>query len=166
MGEIKEVVIRLSSNPKVFQVIYIIVVGILKAYGMLLSRYWSSNLNGYFSTNWSHLILPWKGNPNQVRSIWKKKHMKYIVIELNHPNELVVFSNSTLGNYCFDTFFGEFNAETCNAVQSYVQSEVLHYTQALELNYTIVEYNKTNFVETKSTNIVLDTIFWNLTLTT
>lgn len=44
--------------------------------------------------------------------------MKHVVIELNHPNELVMFSNSILGIYCLDTYFGEFEAESCNAVES------------------------------------------------
>ena len=46
MRELKEVVIRLSSNPKVFRVTYIIAIGILEAYGLLLIRVWSSKLNG------------------------------------------------------------------------------------------------------------------------
>lgn len=43
--------------------------------------------------------------------------MKYVVTELNGPNEPVMFTNSILGNYSFDvcaikTYFGEFHAET------------------------------------------------------
>lgn len=38
MEELKEVVIRQSSNPNSFQVIDIVVVDILEAYGLLLSR--------------------------------------------------------------------------------------------------------------------------------
>jgi hypothetical protein len=38
MGEIKKFLIRLASNPKVHQTIDIIVVEILKTYGILLSR--------------------------------------------------------------------------------------------------------------------------------
>jgi hypothetical protein len=41
MGELKNVLIRLSSNPKVHQVIDIIVVDIPEVYGMFLSRDWS-----------------------------------------------------------------------------------------------------------------------------
>lgn len=51
MAELKDVVIKFSTNPKVFQAINIVVVDILEAYGMLLSRDWSSKLNGYFSTD-------------------------------------------------------------------------------------------------------------------
>ena len=38
--------------------------------------------------------------------------MKHTIIDLNDPNEPVMFSNSILGNFCFDTFFGVLEAET------------------------------------------------------
>ena len=59
--ELKNVLIRLSSNSKVHQTIDIIVVAIPEAYGVILSRDWLAKMNGYFSTNWSHLWLPYKG---------------------------------------------------------------------------------------------------------
>jgi hypothetical protein len=46
MGELKKVLIRLSSNPKVHQFIDIIVVDIPEVYGMFLSRDWSEQLHG------------------------------------------------------------------------------------------------------------------------
>jgi hypothetical protein len=49
IGELKNVLIRLASNPKFHQLIDIIVVDIPEAYGLLLSRDWSKKLNGYFS---------------------------------------------------------------------------------------------------------------------
>ena len=61
MGDLKDVIIRLSSNSNVHQVIDVIVVEIPEAYGVILSRDWSENLNGYFATEWSHLWLPFKG---------------------------------------------------------------------------------------------------------
>ena len=51
MGELKDVMIRLSSNSKVHQVIDVIVVDIPEAYGVILSRDWSAKLNGYFATD-------------------------------------------------------------------------------------------------------------------
>ena len=51
MAELKDVLIQLSSNSKVHQTIDIIVVNILEAYGVILSRVWSEKLNGYFATN-------------------------------------------------------------------------------------------------------------------
>ena len=95
MGKLKEVVIKLSSNPKIFQVIDIVAVDIPKPYGILLSRDWSLKLNGYFATNWSHLILPSKVKPKYIR-INSEKHQKYDVIELNVPNEDMMICQSLL----------------------------------------------------------------------
>jgi hypothetical protein len=67
IGELKNVLIRLESNPKVHQTIDIIVVDIPDTYGLLLSRDWSAMLNGYFSTDWSHLWFPYNGKPNQIK---------------------------------------------------------------------------------------------------
>ena len=53
--ELKDVLIRLSSNSKLHQTIDIIVVDIPEAYGVILSRDCSAKLNGYFSTDWSSL---------------------------------------------------------------------------------------------------------------
>ena len=86
IGEHKNVLIRLSSNPKVHQVINIIVVDILEVYGLFLSRDWSEQLHGYFSTEWSHLWLPENGQPNKIR-INKECYLKYTVTDLNDPNE-------------------------------------------------------------------------------
>lgn len=105
MGELKYVLIYLSSNPKVHQTTYIIVVDIPKEYGVILSRDWSTKLNGYFEKDWSHLWLPYKGQPNKIR------YTKHTVTNINDFNELVLFSNSILGNLLFDTFFGELDAE-------------------------------------------------------
>jgi hypothetical protein len=46
IGELKYVMIRMATHSKFFQVIDIIIVDIPKAYGLLLSRYWSEKLNG------------------------------------------------------------------------------------------------------------------------
>ena len=45
-GEMKDVLIRLSADPKVCQFIDIMVVDIPEAYGLILSRNWSMKLNG------------------------------------------------------------------------------------------------------------------------
>jgi hypothetical protein len=59
--------IRMATHPKFVQVIDIIVVDIPEAYGLLLSRYWSEKLNGYFSMDWAHLWFPLKGHANMIR---------------------------------------------------------------------------------------------------
>ena len=65
-GELKNVLIRLAADERVCQYIDIMVVDIPEAYGLILSRDWSKNINGYFATNWSHLWLPYKGCQNHI----------------------------------------------------------------------------------------------------
>ena len=95
IGELEDVLVRLASNDKVFQVINIVVADIPDAYGLVLSRYWLAKLNGYFASDWSHLWLPYKGSPNQIK-ILREPHMRYNVTQLNEKNELVDY---VLGNY-------------------------------------------------------------------
>jgi hypothetical protein len=109
IGEMKNVLIRMFANPKIHQTIDIIVVDIPNTYGMLLTKDWSTMLNGYFSTNGSHLWLPFNGNPNQI-IIDRERYMKHMVIDLNDPNEPVMFNHSILGNYSYDTFLGKYTA--------------------------------------------------------
>jgi len=73
--------IIIATHPKFVQVINIIVVNILEAYGLLLSRDWSEKLNGYFSTDWAHLWFPLKGHANIIR-IDREGYLKHIVIDL------------------------------------------------------------------------------------
>jgi len=51
IGELKNVLIRMSSNPKIHQTIDIILVYIHDTYGMILGRDWFAMLKGYFSMN-------------------------------------------------------------------------------------------------------------------
>jgi len=103
IGELKDVLIRMAAKPQYTQVIDIVVVDILEAYGMLLSRDWSLNLNGYFTTDWSHLFLPQRGKSDMLRVDWEG-YMKYVVREPNNPNEAVMFYNFILGNYSLDVY--------------------------------------------------------------
>ena len=93
--ELKDVLIRLSSNSKVHQTIDIIVVDIPETYGVILSRDWLTKSNGYFSTNWSHLWLPYKGHPNKIK-VDQENYMKHMVTDLNDTNKMVMFSRSNL----------------------------------------------------------------------
>ena len=67
IGEMEDVRIRLSTNEKVCQYIDIVVADIPNEYEHVLSRDWSTRLNGYFTSDWSHLWLPHKGSPNQIK---------------------------------------------------------------------------------------------------
>ena len=52
--------------------------------------------------------------------------MKHTIIDLNDPNEPIMFSRSILGNFFFETFFGELEANLSPLVDSYNQFELLH----------------------------------------
>ena len=70
--------------------------------------------------------------------------MKNTITGLNDTNEPVMFSTSIIGNFCFETFFGELNVELSPNVNSYKQSELLHSTQIIEPHYTLVDIISTD----------------------
>jgi hypothetical protein len=86
IGELKDVMIRMATHPKCFQVIDIIVLDISESYGLLLSRYWFEKLNGYFNIDWDHLWFPSKGHTKMIR-IDRERYLKYTVIDLESLNE-------------------------------------------------------------------------------
>jgi len=128
----------------VHQIIDIIVVYILDTYRIILSRDGYVILNGIFSSDWSHLWLPYNGKPNQIR-VEKKRYVKHVVTYLNDSNETIMFNHSTLGNYNYDSFFGNKTAEISSYAESSTQHEVLHYTQIVDFNCDIVYRIDTNF---------------------
>jgi hypothetical protein len=107
IGELRNVLIRLSSNPKVHQVISIIVVDILEVYGFFLSRDWSERLHDYFAIDWSHLWLPENGNPNRIK-VNHEHYLKFTVTNLNDPNEPFTPSANSPEIQGMDTFFRQF----------------------------------------------------------
>ena len=46
--------------------------------------------------------------------------MKHTVIELEAPNESIMFINTILGNYCFDAFFRDFPMEESSVPESVI----------------------------------------------
>ena len=109
VGEINSVTIRLASDPRIVQRIDILIADIPEFYGLILSRDWSAKLNGYISTDYSHMWLPYKGKPNQIK-IEREKHMTHTVTEFEQPNEPVAFKNNILGGYSAESFLGNFTA--------------------------------------------------------
>jgi len=107
----------MSANPKFHQTIDIIVVDILDNYGMLLIHDWLAMLNGHFATDSSHLWLPYNANMNQIK-IDREIYMKHVVMELNNPNEPIMFNNSILGNYSYETLFGNYTAKVSPLAES------------------------------------------------
>lgn len=99
VGELNNVVIRVSFDSRVHQCIDIIVIDIPEAYGLLLSRDWLSKLQGYFAIDWSHLWLPYKGKNNQIR-VNSEPYMTHMVTDLEGSNEPISFAQEKLG-MCF-----------------------------------------------------------------
>ena len=97
IGEMKDVLIRLSVDPRVCQFIDIMVVDILEAYSLILSTDWSTKINGYFATDWSHICLPYQNIHNKIKLL-REPHMKQNVTWLEGNNEPINFSSSVLGN--------------------------------------------------------------------
>ena len=65
--------------------------------------------------------------------------MKHTVTDLNDANEPVMFNHSILGNFCFETFFGELEVESSTYMDSNEQSELLQITETDETHSTILE---------------------------
>ena len=82
-----------------------------------------------------------------------ERYMKHTVTNLNNANEPVMFNHSILGNFFFETFFDELEAETSTYVDSNEQSELLQITQTDEPHCTILE-DCTNVDTNNSSEIV------------
>jgi hypothetical protein len=108
IGKLKDLMIRMDTHLKCFQVIDIIVVDIPEAYGLLLSRYWSKKLNGCFSTDWAHLWFPLKGHANMIR-IDREMYLKHTITNLEAFNEPSLTYFPVLGNYSCDSDFKNFS---------------------------------------------------------
>jgi ribonuclease HI len=128
IGELRNVLIRLSSNPKVYKVIDIIVVDIPEVYGLFLRRDWSEKLHGYFTIDWSHLWLPENGKPNKIK-VNCERYLKFTVTYLNDPNEPFTPSADEPKIQGMDTFFGNFMAETLAITNPEQQSKIEAYMQ-------------------------------------
>ena len=110
LGEIKDGVIRIASNPSIYQIIDIVVADILDVYGLIFSTDWSQGLNGFFATDWSTLWLPKNGKSNHIK-IGREIYLRHTVKKIHNPNEAVLFSCSIMGNYMYELVFGNFKAE-------------------------------------------------------
>ena len=71
--------------------------------------------------------------------------MKHTVTELDDSNEPVLFTDTIMGNYMVDSFFGNLEAETSSVQDLEQQSKVFHFTQVsdeiLVLNTTHLDLN-------------------------
>ena len=71
--------------------------------------------------------------------------MKHTVTNLNDANELMMFSNFILGNFYFDTFFGELDVELSLFMNTNTQYELHHCTQITETNFILVDASSTTY---------------------
>lgn len=95
---LNNVIIHMSSNHRVHQSINIMIMDIPKAQGLLLCRDWSNKLQGYFSTDWTHLWLPYKVRYNQIR-VESEPYTKHNMTQLEGKTELVGFAYAIFGNF-------------------------------------------------------------------
>jgi len=128
LGEINSVTIRLSADPRVVQRIDILIADITEFYGLILSRDWSEKLHGYISTDWSHMWLPYKGKPNQIK-IDREKHMTHTVTDFDQENQPIAFNNNILGNYSSESFFGNFTIQSSPFLVNNSTSQIENYSQ-------------------------------------
>ena len=132
--EMEDVLIRLSTNKKICQYIDIVVVDIPDGYGLILNRDWSTRLNGYFSSDWSHLWLPQKRSPNQIK-ILREPYMKHNLTQLEEKNESM---NSVLGNYLIELEPGNFASEESSNISD-THPDLLQCSQADKIDCKIVD---------------------------
>ena len=75
-----------------------------------------------------------------------------MVNDSSNPNKLVMSYNSIIDNSCFKTLFGRQYVDLSSFADSYEQSELLHLTQIVELDRTLVDISFNNSC-TKFTNL-------------
>lgn len=91
VGMVMDEHIQIAADPRIVQYIDIQIVDIPKYYGLILAKDWSSTLNGYIATDYSHIWLPWRGVANQIR-IEQEPRLKETIIDYNNINEILVTS--------------------------------------------------------------------------
>ena len=90
-----------------------------------MTRDWSARIIGYFASDWSHLWLPYKGSPNQIK-VLREPQMKYNVTQLEGKNQPV---NSVLGNYFIELEPGNYQAKEVNSTPD-TQPDLLQFSRA------------------------------------
>ena len=146
----ENVLIRLSANEKVCQFIDIMVADIPDGYGLILNRDWSVRLKGYFASDWSHLWLPHKGVPNQIK-ILREPYMKHTITKLEEEKESV---NSVLGNYLIELEPRNFASEEASNISD-TQPDLLRFARADEMDFKIV-VSVSDLVFSRPVDVVFD----------
>ena len=118
------------------------VANIPDGYGLILNQDWSARLKGYFSSYWSHLWLPHKGVPNQIK-ILREPYMKHTVTKLEEENESV---NSVLGNYLIELELRHPTSEEASNITD-TQSDLLQCSRADEIDCKLVDVSFVSKIE-------------------
>ena len=81
----------------------IVVADIPPKFGMLLSRSWGAKLQGSLQMDMSYATIPIF---NQNRRLYRESHMKYMVSNINKPNNSPIYSiQSSLDSFIlFNTY--------------------------------------------------------------
>ena len=146
--------IRLLADPRVVQRIDILIIDIAEFYGLILSRDWSEKLHGYISTDWSHMSLPYKRKPNQIK-IDQEKHMTHTVTKFEQENQPIAFNNNILGNYSSESFFGNSTAQPS-------PFPVSNFTSHIE-NFSQTDRSRCVNIVGETVNKIVDNyLFWSL----
>ena len=87
-----------------------------------------------FASCWSHLWLPHKGSPNQIK-ILREPQMKYNVTQLEGKNEP---KNSILGNHFIELEPGNYQAEEDNDTPD-TQPDLLRFSRVDEIDCKMVD---------------------------
>ena len=132
------------------------VVDIPEAYGLILSKDWSTKLNGYFTTDWSHIWLSYNNSQNQVKAM-RKPHMKHNVTQLEGKNEPINLSSSVLDNYFLDLELRNYQAEEA-IHESNTQSKLLHFSWIDNIDCNIV--NLVSNLESNTNPVDSEDRFW------
>ena len=64
-----------------------------------------------------------------------------MVTDLNDPNDMVMFSRSILGIFCFDIFFEELEVELSHPTNSDKKLELFHSNQVVKRNCTLLDHS-------------------------
>ena len=74
----------------------------------------------------------------------REKYTKHKMTKLDGHNELIMFSHTSLGNFCLDIIVKSDTPGESSSNQTPYQSELLHQNQTDELNCNIIELGTSN----------------------
>ena len=82
-------VCQFGTIPTKSLVMDIVVADIPPKYGMILSRSWGAKLQGSLQMDMTYATIPVF---NQTRRLYWESHMKYMVSNIDRPNNTLVYS--------------------------------------------------------------------------